>query len=140
MKQLVLFAVTLGALSITSQASDAANQRDQYLCVADKRIGFVYNNRLDAYDVATFQAGKNFTISLSSAQSSAFAFVITEARKSRPSGYCENGFNDYGIIFCKFGGDFRFNKYKGTFITISAGGYDDDPSGASMEIGKCSSF
>jgi hypothetical protein len=136
-----LFAVALGVLSITSQASDAANERDLYLCVADKKIGFGYNNRLDAYDAATLQAGKNFTISLSPAQDSAFKFVITEAGTSRPLGYCEYGFNDWGILFCDFGpADFRFNKYNERYITIYAGGYDDYPRGAFMEIGKCSSF
>jgi hypothetical protein len=45
MKRLVLFAVVLGALSITSQVSDAAKQQDQYLCVADERIGFGSDTR-----------------------------------------------------------------------------------------------
>jgi len=141
MKRPVLFAVALGALSFTSQVSDAVNLLDQYLCVADKKIGFGYNNRLDAYDAATLQAGKNFTISLSSAQDSAFKFVITEAGTSRPLGYCEYGFNDWGILFCDImSAEFKFNKYNGRFITVFTGGYDDYPRGAYMEIGKCSSF
>lgn len=142
MKRPVLFAVVLGVLSITSQVSDAANLLDQYLCVADKKIGFGYNNTLDAYDAAILQAGKNFTISsLASSQDSDFLFIVTEAGTPRPLGYCAYGFNDWGILFCDLGpADFKFNKYNGRYITIHAGGYDDYPRGAYMEIGKCSSL
>jgi len=138
MKLLVLFSVALGALSITSQVSDAANLRDQYLCVADKKVGF-YNQGLDAYDAATLQAGKNFLISSPSSQDSHFKFVITYAGTSRPSGYCEYGFNDWGILFCDLmSGEFKFNMYNGRFITVFTGGYDDFPRGAYMETGRCS--
>lgn len=141
MKRLVLSTVILGALSITFQASEAANQGDQNLCVADKKIGFEYNNRLDAYDAATFQAGNNFTTSLSFSQDSAFKFDIIEPGNSRPPGACKYGFNDWGILFCDLmPAEFRFNKDTKRFITMYAGGYDDPPSCAYLEIGKFSSL
>jgi len=138
----VLFAVVLGALSITSQVSDAANLLDQYLCVPDKKVGFeYYDNQLDVYGATTLQAGKNFTISTASSQDSTVKFLIVETGTSRPSGYCEYGFNDWGILFCDIrSAEFKFNKYNGRFITVFTGGYDDYPRGAYMEIGKCSSL
>jgi hypothetical protein len=91
MKRLVLFAVVLAALSITSQVSDAAKLLDQYLCVTEKRIGFVDDNRLDAESAATVQAVKNFLISTASPQDPDFVFLIVEAGEPFPSGYCEYG-------------------------------------------------
>ena len=113
MKLPVLLAVALGTLSFISQISDAANRLDQYLCVPDKKVGFeYYDNQLDVYGATTLQAGKNFTISSLFSGDTALKFVIIEAGKSRPSGYCEYGFNDWGILFCDLGpAEFKFNKY-----------------------------
>jgi hypothetical protein len=141
MKRPVLFAVVLGALSITSHVSDAANLRDQYLCVSDKRIVFEYDNRLDAASAVTVHARKYFLISTPSSQDSDAAFLITEAGEPRRLGYCEYGFNDWGILFCDImTAEFKFNKYNGRFITVFTGGYDQFPDGAYMETGKCSSL
>ena len=141
MKRPVLFAVVLGALSITSHVSDAANPRDQYLCVSDKRIVFEYDNRLDAAGAVTVHARKYFLISTPSSHDSDVAFFITEAGGPSPSGYCEYGFNDWGILFCDIRtAQLKFNKYNGRFITVFTGGYDAFPHGAYMETGKCSNL
>lgn len=142
MKLPVLFAVALGALPITAQASEATSRSDQYLCVPDKKIGFeYYDNQLDVYGATTLQAGKNFTISTLFPHDIPLKFFIIETGTSRPSGYCKYGFNDWGILFCDLGpAEFKFNKYNGRFITVFTGGYDDYPRGAYMEIGKCSSL
>jgi hypothetical protein len=141
MKRLVLFAVVLGTLFITSQVSDAAKLLDQYLCVTEKRIGFGDDNRLYADSAATVQAVKNFLISTASSQDFHVIFFITEAGEPRPSGHCEYGFNDWGILFCDIRtAQFKFNKYNGRFITVFTGGYDEFPYRAYMETGKCSSL
>lgn len=143
MKRPVLLAVALGTLSFISQVSDAANRLDQYLCVPDKKVGFESydNDQLNVYGATTLQAGKNFTISSLFSGDTTLKFVIIEAGTSHPAGYCEYGFNDWGILFCDIGrAEFKFNKYNGRFITVFTGGYDDYPRGAYMEIGKCSSL
>lgn len=150
MKLLVLFAVALGALSITSQASDAENQPAQYLCVANKKTGFVYNTRLHDWDAATFQAGEKYIISVR--QQLGGPFEITVVGNSRPSAYCEKGFDDYGSLYCFSRlGEFTFNKYNKRFIHSQTGGayvalldeqqpYEGSPAGPYLEIGKCSGF
>ena len=94
-----------------------------------------------------YQAGNKYIISVR--QQLGGPFEITEVGKSRPSGFCPKGFDDYGFLFCdSIIGEFRFNKYNGKFIHIYAGGhYDVDPgrvyqdeqsTGPYLEIGTCS--
>jgi hypothetical protein len=150
MKLLVLFTVALGALSITSQASDAEVQPAQYLCVANKKTGFVYNLRLHDWDAATFQAGDKYIISVR--QPLGGPFEITAVGESSPSAYCEKGFDDWGSLYCFSSlGEFTFNKYNKRFIHSQTGGRyyvarldeqepDEGSPGPYLEIGKCSGF
>ena len=119
MKIGILIVVIWTFLMVPAQASDIAGPKDRYLCTVDKASGFIYNSRLKAWDNATFRADSKYLIAVSRNPES--AFQITKVGDNFPSGSCVKGFNEAGYLICgtlTFGGEFRFNKANGRFVTF----------------------
>ena len=116
----------------------------QYLCVADKATGFVYNKRAKSWQQANF-AVKDTKYILSFLKKSAYKYKVTEMGKDFQMATCKDGFSRYGNLICgggSLGMDFRFNRNSGRYIKTYPGGYhtggDAKADTPSIEIGKCS--
>ncbi len=144
MKQVVILATACLLLS------DVAYAGEQYLCTADRASGFSFNKSSKEWEHTTFKANSKYVISKPDDGSS--AFVVREIGQSFPTAWCKDAFNQAGFLFCEgIGGDFKFNRRNGRFISAYLMGYFNVVPGVNeitdatsdtpyVEIGKCSPF
>ncbi len=146
MKMTILICVALWSLAWVAHASDISDQIEQYLCVVEKISGFVYDKDLKQWDTVRFRIGKKYRISRLSDE----GYQITKVGENNPTGSCEKGFTNQGILLCDMpSGKFRFNRNNGRFLTAYFHGYYNVPSDLmhtpsenddtpSVAIGTCS--
>ncbi len=130
-------------------ALSTAAHAEQYICVADKVVGFLYDKDTKEW------LGSNFTVDgkyvIKQTADGVNAYTVTKMGESWTELLCKEGFNQYGYLFCEqLATTFRFNKRSGRYIRGSLGGYynvipgSDDTEVTSdtpfIEIGKCSPF
>lgn len=123
---------------------------EQYLCVPDKATGFTFDARTKTWDYATFNT--DFRYIVASAKGGMFPFTLTKVGDKDPQGFCKNGFNEGGVLFCDiYGGEFKFNRNNGRYLLAFTFGYynvgkgllaetDVDSGTPMIQIGKCSPF
>lgn len=138
-----------GVLCLTVQPATAAEE--QYLCVAEKVSGFIFNKSSETWESTTFRTDRKYLIAPTKEHKVRGAFQITEVGQSVPSYFCKEPFNEGVILYCALTiglgdlklVDFRFNKENGRFLKAQLVGYFFNPSGEGgdtpfLEIGKCS--
>jgi hypothetical protein len=123
---------------------------EQYLCVPDKMTGFAYDAKKKEWDYMQFNT--NFKWVIAPANNGRDAFVQTKVGDKDPEGYCKQGFNEGGFLFCSgLGGDLKFNRNNGRYLMVFTMGYyvvgkgqwaetDADSGTPMVQIGKCSAF
>lgn len=144
MKQTIILATVCLLLS------DIAYAGEQYLCTADRASGFWFNKSSKEWEHTTFKANSKYVISKPDDGSS--AFVVREIGRDFPNAWCKDTFNEAGFLLCEgIGGDFKFNRKNGRFISAHLLGYFNVVPGVNeitdttsdtpyLEIGKCSPF
>jgi len=148
-KALPYRSIVVAILSIALVAYVSIANAEQYLCVADKSVGFAYDKVTKAWDNANFSTDAKYLVSES--KEPKYAYQITRIGTNYRLASCKQDFNKYGYLVCpdvaianKFY-DFSFNRISSKFLLIFPYGYIDvtpDERNASpyMEIGKCSPF
>lgn len=151
----LLLTIILVVLAGNAQAAEPEAPREQYLCVTELATGFIYDNNTKQWKSTKFSDKPTYVIS--KAKGSDVAFWITEVGEKSPDGWCNEGFNNRGYLFCdSFFGKFRFNRTNSRFIQFNWLGYievgqdgfdkskekitDDNTDTPMMKIGKCSPF
>lgn len=126
---------------------------DQWLCIPDRAIGFVYNEVKQKWTEASFKVEEKRWI-ISESESAGYAYEVNRFGKDNldlTSLYCKEDFSEYGYLSCDGAGELRFNRDNLRYIKTYTLGYfnvlpdvnkiaDADSDTPSMEIGKCSSF
>ena len=121
---------------------------EQYLCIADKSVGFEFNKVKKSWDSANFSVeGHKYIISKSKDESTVYEVKTFGEKYSIAE--CMKDFTEKGFLDCEsLIGTFQFNRENGRFIRINPWGYigvsplytyegDNTPF---IEIGICSSF
>ena len=123
---------------------------DQFLCVPDKMTGFTFDESKNDWTSTTFTT--NFKYIIAPTNNGRDSYTLTKVGENEPEGYCKNGFNESGFLFCEtFGGELKFNKSNGRYLMSFTYGYyivgtddttktDKDSGTPMIQIGKCSPF
>ena len=121
---------------------------DSYLCVADASAGFVYRKSRDTWEPATLNTTAKYLVSKRS--DGGAGWEVKPIGGETPVSFCEGGFTEAGLLYCRGFPDFYFNKNNGRYMAVLTFGYWTDglktSSGYMMpgettpgtEIGKCS--
>ena len=139
-KVTVLIVLTLSFMSTTVIAAE------QYTCVAEETVGFMYNKATKEWAGAIHKTGNKYIIS--KPYGSHFAYQVIQVGRSVPISNCLSGFNDKGNLSCSgLSSKFRINNKSRRFLLFYISGYyssdesnDDKSDTPYMEIGKCSPF
>lgn len=103
------------AIAILLLGNSLVTSAEQYLCVADKGVGFSYNEQRKQWENAIFNVEDNkYIISDHSKYTVVFgerAFFVTEIGEEVPMTTCKEGFDELGYLYCtSFGHIFSFIK------------------------------
>ena len=127
--------------------ASVAYGEEKYICIAEKTVGFSYNEHTKGWLEAVFKTDNKYI--LSECPGSDCAYRLVEIGGKNPVSTCKETFNSAGYIFCSMLTKFKFNKDNGRFLlvhslgyyNVSPGVYTDKSSPTPyMEIGKCSPF
>ena len=108
MRKLILLAVLL---------SPASAFAEQYLCLAEKAVGFKYFDNQKNWASSDFDSGSKYTLSNSSG-----SFLLRSPNFEEPLATCGD-FNEAGVINCDGWVHFVFNKKSGRFTESHQGSY-----------------
>lgn len=98
---------------------------DSYLCVTDLLTGFSFDKGAKQWREANFNAREKFIIS--KADKEKYAWEVKVVGESAPYIFCENDFNDYGVLYCEGSyHEIRFNNTNLRFLFFHSVGYWND--------------
>ena len=123
---------------------------EQFLCMPEKSIGFVYDRATKAWTTADFGNEEHYIIA-SPSVTNGYLYTWTVVGQKTPDALCGKDFTEAGILHCKpLGGDIFFNKNNGRYVRTHWLGYynvglpgdfgatDRQVVIRQVQIGKCS--
>ena len=124
-----------------------AGAGEQFLCVAEKAVGFAFDKKSSKWQKGEFEATGKYIISSADGDGYGMAVYRMGSGDSRPEAACKDGFNDEGYLECTSrGGNFRINKHTMRYIRSDIWGYIEPPGILGpegehlplIEMGECS--
>ena len=127
--------------------ASVAYGEEKYICIAEKTVGFSYNEHTKEWQNTFFKDEDKYL--LSKCPGSGCSFLLKELGAQFSTATCKSPFTKYGYIFCSSSIiQFKFNKDNGRYLLVYPIGYynktpedekqnNDTPY---MQIGKCSPF
>lgn len=128
-----------------AQPSRAAEKPVSYLCVGEKRVGFVYDGR----DWVSSKLDPSGKFVLARSRKPGATWDITYWGMKFPLVHCERDIDTKGLLFCDMNGDYRFNMTTLRYVEANFQGYliADSPelsppasarlTSTSIELGSC---
>jgi len=125
--------------------SSAHAQDSSFICVADKAVGFGFDNFTNSWERRNFRGNSQYLINKKT--DGDMGWVLKEVGDSTET-KCEGGFGQYGFLNCNGYLDFQMNNESLRYIVAHKHGYVvRDPGNGFieegaitpyLEIGKCS--